>query len=320
MDPKRFLAPLDAEREAIRQLSEYGSEAELGAAVQRVGAAVDRVLRLLLREERAAPDAARLSAFSADLPTRDVVGALRGADTITMELAAGVVQLEDAAARARTGTIAASDADVAQDVVRRLMDVAVGAGGADLPADSVPEEQPGPRRRRRSGRTLMLAAVLIAAGGSFAWLALRESGPTGQAGVEAFAAGRLAEAEEIFRFRATGGAGTVSDWLYLGRIFRRTDRMEEAAAALRTAVDLDPEDPDVRRELGWLFMDLGRPSAAIEQFELAVETAPEESLNWIGLIRALQATGDPSAEEWLLRAPQDVRDRLTSERAGSDRR
>lgn len=306
-----MLAPLAAERESIRRLTEYESTAELGGAIDRVAAAVERVLRLMLHAERTAADPARLGALSADLPAEEVVAALRRADTITMELAGGIAQLRDAAGRARGGAVTAADADVARDVLRRLATAIAPAAAADL-------VRPGPRavapaipKAPRIGRPLMLAA-LLAFGGGYAWLALRPGSPDPEAGAEAFAAGRLEEAERIFRERTEAGSGTVTDRLFLGRILRRTGRFEEAAAALRTAVDADPADADVRRELGWLFMDLGRPAPAVEQFRQALEIDPDEPLNWTGLIRALRAAGDPSADEWLARSPGEVRARLGS--------
>jgi cytochrome c-type biogenesis protein CcmH/NrfG len=59
----------------------------------------------------------------------------------------------------------------------------------------------------------------------------------------------------------------------------------------------------VRRELGHLLLSLNRAPAAAEQYRMAVELDPEEPLNWVGLVQALQHAGDASAEEWLRRAP-----------------
>lgn len=306
-----MLAPLDAEREAIRGLTEYQSPAELGGAIDRVAAAVDRVLRLMLRAEPAAADPARLGALSAELPAEEVVAALRRADTITMELAGGIAQLREAAARARGGAVTAADADIARDVLRRLATLIATAAAAGPVRPEHRAVAPSVPRVPGIGRPLLLAALLAFAGG-YAWLALRPGSPDPQAGAEAFAAGRLEEAERIFRERTESGSGTVTDRLFLGRILRRTGRFEEAAAALRTAVDADPADADVRRELGWLFMDLGRPAPAVEQFRQALEIDPDDALNWNGLIRALRAAGDPSADEWLARSPGEVRSRLGS--------
>lgn len=314
MDPTRLSSPLDAERDAIRRLSEYTTADDLADAIRRVEPAIDRVLRLMLREDRSAPDDVRLTALSSETPAEEVVASLRRADTITMELAASLAQLRDAAGRARGGTVTAADADVARHVLREL---AAGRAAGALPAaatepsaaDPEPVMAPPPGR---GGRTLLIAAILVGVGGAAIWLARRGQAPSAEAGVAAFAAGRIPEAEQIFRARTEAGSGDVTDWLFLGRIYRRMGRYQEAGGALRTAVDADPADADVRRELGWLFMDLGRPASAADQFRLAVEQARDEPLNWIGLIRALRAAGDPSAADWLERAPAGVRSRLDS--------
>jgi len=160
--------------------------------------------------------------------------------------------------------------------------------------------------RGRTGRPLVfvLLAVLLACA---AWMVLRNG--AAENGVEAFRTGRLAEAERIFLDRSKDPAD-VTARLYLARIYRRDGRHEEAAAVLREAAEHAPDDADVRRELGYLFLDLRQPALAIEQFRRAREQAPEEPLNWIGLIRALRAVGNPEAEAWVRRAPPEVADAI----------
>jgi tetratricopeptide (TPR) repeat protein len=133
--------------------------------------------------------------------------------------------------------------------------------------------------------------------------------PTVSDGVRAFAEGRVVEAERIFARAAESGTN-VTALLYLGRIRRLDGRYDEAATALRAASAEAPDDGDVRRELGYLFLDLGRPGPAIEQFKRAQEIEPEEPLAWIGLIRALREAGDAEADEVLRRAPESVRSRM----------
>jgi Tfp pilus assembly protein PilF len=73
----------------------------------------------------------------------------------------------------------------------------------------------------------------------------------------------------------------------------------------------DEEDADVRRELGYLFLDLDSPEPAARQFQRAVEIDPDESLNWMLLVEALRRSGDAdAAAEWLRRAPPAAQDRL----------
>jgi Flp pilus assembly protein TadD len=160
-----------------------------------------------------------------------------------------------------------------------------------------------------------IAAIVLGLGVVLMWFAVRPTGSAVERGVAAFEAGRLEEAERWFRESADEGSQDPAVWLYLGRIHRRSGRWEAAAAALRTAVDLDPADADVRRELGYLFLDLSRPASAVEQFRRAQELAPDEPLGWIGLIRSLRAAGSAEADAWLSRAPAEVRSAL---RAGRD--
>jgi tetratricopeptide (TPR) repeat protein len=314
MEPERLRALLDAERDAVRGLSEYETAEELGVAIRRVSAAVERVFRLLLRAEPAAPDSARLAALSDELPVEEVVVALRRADTITMELAGVFAQLREAAGRARDGAVTAADGDLARSLLHMLEAVIPDPGrpAAQPPARVVTDGPP--VARRGSGRGLLYVAGAILVAGAV-WVALRDRSPGADAGVEAFAAGRLVEAEGVFRERVESGAAGVTDWLYLGRIQRRAGRHIDAAASLRTAADMAPEDDDVRRELGWLFLDLEQPGAAAGQFRQAVEIDSVEPDNWIGLIHALRAAGDPAAENWLARAPREARTRFA---AGTD--
>jgi len=126
------------------------------------------------------------------------------------------------------------------------------------------------------------------------------------AAVAAFRAGRLAEAEAGFRTVLERDPENVSALLYLARIHRRENRFDAAADRLREAAALAPEDADVRRELGHLFIQLGRTEEGIRQYRRAVELAPEQAANWLALIRALRAIDSPEADEWLRRAPPEV--------------
>jgi len=221
MEPERLRAPLDAERDAVRRLSEYETAADLGDALLRVNAAVEQVLRRMLRAEPAADDDARVAALSGALPVEDVVVALRRADTITMELAGMLAQLREAASRARGGAVRAVDGDLARSVVEAL--------DAAVPTRSVvhtpARDEPARKRAGRgaTGRVVLFAivAVLVVVAG---WIVLRDRAPDAATGVAAFAAGRMVEAEGVFRDRVERGAAGVTDWLYLGRIQRRGGR------------------------------------------------------------------------------------------------
>lgn len=125
-------------------------------------------------------------------------------------------------------------------------------------------------------------------------------------GAEAFAAGRLHEAEQLFEEVLRRTPDQVTARLYLARIHRRRREFPVAAEQLRAAVRSAPGDPHLRRELGYLFLDLGQPQAAVEQYRRALEAAPDDPRSWIGWIRALRMAGDPLADEVLHRAPAEV--------------
>lgn len=309
----RLLQPLAEERAAVETLTAYRTGTELAGALLRIRAAVDRVLRLLLRSDSGAPDEVRLRAMSADqLPFDDLIASLRRRDLITLELAGLVHGLEEAAARAHDGTARAADADTALAVVERLS----GELGSDaVPSDHGPERpmavdatgpEPVATREPRRGRQRYWVGVLAVAVALVAWLfGVRPRLQSARA-VQAFREGRWVEAERLFGERLAKSDDATS-MLYLARMYRMGERYEEAAEMLRRGAAVAPGDADIRRELGYLFLDLGRPESAVEQFRLAQELDPGESLNWIGLIRALTEAGSPEAEEWLRRAPADVR-------------
>jgi tetratricopeptide (TPR) repeat protein len=320
MDPSRTLRPLEEAKDSLGALTTYRSEAELADALIRVREAVDQSLRLLLRFATEAPDSARIAAFSPEqMPADELIGTLRRANLISLELAGQVHDLEAAASRAASGDVRAADADAARNAARNLMmevgsrrpDAGTLATGATV-AEATAEVVTAPHRvgepRRRAGLWGALAAAVLVIATVVLIFGRRDDGVS--AGIEAFREGRLAEAESIFRDAADRGSEDAGVWLYLGRIYRREGRREEAAEALRNAVRLNAEDADVRRELGYLFLDLGRPDPAVEQFMRAQELEPEDASAWIGLIRALRLAGRPDAEEWLARAPQAVRDRF----------
>jgi tetratricopeptide (TPR) repeat protein len=327
IDPDRVLQPLKEEEGAIGRLDTYTSPAELADAVVAVRDAVDRSLRLLLRNDPGAPDELRLKALSAkDLPHHELLPALRRRELISLALAGSIHGLEQAADRAVADAAEATDADAARRVVEALRrevgapsrDPAPPAFVREQPvldvADRAVHEVPPAREGRLFGRLVagglvaLLAVVAIL-------LVVRNRGPSATAqGVTAFATGDYVGAEGLFQSAVRADSGDVTALLYLGRIYRRDARFREAAAVLGSAADRAPDDPDVRRELGNLFMDLERPTVAAQQFDRARELAPANALNWIGLIRALRAAGDPQAEVWLERAPPEVRAALTSGR------
>lgn len=330
IDADRVLQPLRDEEAAIGRLETYQSPSELADAVVAVRDAVDRSLRLLLRNDAGAPDEVRLKALSSkDLPHDQLIPALRRRELISLALAGSIHSLEQAADRATADATTPADADIARRVADALRREVRGGTSAAGPAESsvplltrapgppsaspVPvHEVPPPGSRRFPLKPVAAGAVALAALVAI-FLAVRSAGPSATAlGVRAFAADDNDAAEAHFQAAVRADSGDITALLYLGRIYRRDGRFRESADVLGEAADRAPDDADVRRELGNLFMELDRPTAAAQQFDRARELAPENALNWIGLIRALRAAGDPQAEVWLARSPPEVRAALTS--------
>jgi tetratricopeptide (TPR) repeat protein len=324
-DRQRILQPLEEAQPSLERLEAYEDQEQLAASVDAVWRAVDRSLRLRLRLDPDARDEQRLHALSANvLATDAVIAALRERGRITLELAGMALDLGRAADRARSGRPRAADADLAQATAARLRSEIEDAPAEDAAAPAVvgpaagSEPVPGlapleedPAGRRRSRRLYLFAAAIFFLGGLVMLISVLRGPRHMEAGVAAFEAGQLEFAEREFRAAVERDGDNVTALVYLGRIYRRTGRAQEAADVLRAAAARAPEDSAVLRELGHLFMDLDRPSAAAEQFRRAVEVDEEEHANWIGLIHALRAAGDPAAEEWLRVAPAQVRAQMT---------
>lgn len=318
IDPSRVLQPLDEAEGAIRQLRDYHTSEQLADAVRAVWLAVERSLRLLLRSDRGAPDALRLAALSpADLPPDQLIQGLRDRGRISLELGGLTHELEQAALRAEVGRPYAADADVALGAVDRLRAEVHALGEAPVRAaahhtveDRALDEPAAPVPPPRRGRGLLVGVAVAVAALVLVFLIVgRLADGTADAmdqAVSAFRAGRLPDAEAGFRTVLERDPENVSALLYLARIHRRENRLDSAAGRLREAAALAPEDADVRRELGHLFLQLGRAEEGIRQYRRAVELEPEQAANWLALIRALQAVESPEADDWLRRAPPEV--------------
>lgn len=318
IDPERVLQPLSAAGAALDKLDSYATPEELASAIDETQRAVDRALRLLLRADERAPDELRLAALAPETPLDSVVVGLRQRDLITLELAGAVHELGQTAARVRSGSVHAHDADIGRRAVERLRYEVSAA--ADAPVRAVAHEAAGDMREpahevprsegARMSRSLVLGLVLVGITAlAAAWL-LTRSDQLAEA-ISAFEAGRMGIAEQDLELLVRDDSANVTAMLYLGRIQRTQGRYAEARAVLQTAAGLAPDDADVQRELGYLFLDLGAPRSAVTRFRLAQELEPESVAGWVGLVRALRAAGDPGAEEVLARAPPEARALLT---------
>ena len=326
------LRPIAEAADAIRRLDAYETSEELRQAVLAVVDAMDRALRIRLRDDPTAPEHDRLTALSRDtLPIADVVRSLRTRDLISIQAAGTVHEAMAAGARARESSHRTADADVVHTAVERLRaelnaeeaggmapdpapELASGtASAAPVPERAGTDAPSGHHARVGGGRWIRGVAVAIAATAllGIAWMFVRGGTGDMDSAVAAFRAGRLDSAAAGFERAVESRPGDVTARLFLARSYRRLERPAEAAMVLREAVELDPEDPDVRRELGHLFMELDRPATAVAQYERALEYDPESSLNWTALIRALRQMEDPRAEQLLRDAPAEVQAALS---------
>jgi tetratricopeptide (TPR) repeat protein len=339
--------PLDEARSSYERLQSYETPAELAEAVTAVWRAVERSLRLLVRADPEAPDELRLHVFTPATTSVDsVLTHLRRRDLVSLELAGMLHELERIVARIADGAVRAADGDAAARAFERLSrevdevaatlpatqdegdaaepvaagidrGVPVAAGALADPgrvAGRPPngEFTPSDADRRRTRRLMLFAGFVFLLGGVATLISvIRGPAALEDEAIAAFREEQFGIAERGFRIVLDRQPDNVNAMLYLGRIYRRQGRMNEASEILQAAVTRAPDDADVRRELGHLFNDLNRPAQAAEQFRRAVELDADEAANWIGLIQTLRAANDPAAEEWLQRAPANVRAALT---------
>ncbi|HEX9107898.1 MAG TPA: tetratricopeptide repeat protein [Longimicrobiales bacterium] len=322
IDAPRVLRPLSEAGDAIDRLVTYERPADLAGALEATWTALDRSLRLLLRSDTSMPEEHRLSALAPDeMPLPRLIEALRQRNLISMELAGRVHELAQAAQRAASGDVRASDADVARGAVtelRREVSAAaespvqeaahqvVATGAVEEP----PQPVPPPRRRPSILLGLVLLAVLALVATAL-YLAFGRGDPDAAA-VAAFKEGRLPVAEQGFRASLQKQPGDVVALLYLARIYRREGRLASADTMLAQAVHVAPDDPDVRRERGHLLMAAGKPGPAALEYERAVKAQPDEKLNWMALVQALRAANDPRVDQVIQRAPADIQPLLTA--------
>jgi tetratricopeptide (TPR) repeat protein len=332
MDRSAALQPLDEAAEPIRRLVEHQSTEELERAIQDVAAATERSLRAALGTDGSVPGDDLLAAPSPEAMRLDrVIQSLRARDLISLETAGSVHELTAAAQRAGAGELRPGDGELASRAVARLR-ADLSAAPSSAPEPVAPEPgtpEPGlaappppsaeGARARRSARQPPVAqgggrwvawmgaglAVLVLVG--LAWALAGGGDADYDAGMAAFRAARWDSAAVAFERVLENRPVDVTAMLYLSRAYRRQGRAQEAAGVLREAARVAPEDADVRRELGHLFMDLDQPTSAVQQYERAVEYDPGSAAAWAGLVRALQAVGDPRGERVLEEAPPEVR-------------
>ena len=315
METDRVLRPLQEAEPAIERLDTYDSPAALTEALRAIWHAVDRALRALLRSDASAPDSIRMTAMSPEQTSAEAVMLeLRRRELISLTLAGRIHELRQALDRGGSDGVRAADADNAREVVRRLREEVSGAAQTesahDAPGNDSMHAQSG--WTGPHGRPLVLAAVaavILVAG--VAAVVLFSGVSEMDRGIAAFGDDRPAVAEQHFRAVLQTDEENNTARLYLARILRRDGRHREAGELLQASAAHDAQDTGVRRELGYLFLDLDRPQSAARQFRQAVEIDADDPLNWVGMVQALALSGDSAgAAEWLRRAPAAAREMM----------
>ena len=326
IDAPRVLRPLSESGDAIDKLVTYERPAELAEALGVTWSAVERSLRLLLRSDPSVPESERLAALAPDdMPLAKLVEGLRQRNLISMELAGRVHELAQAAQRAASGDVRASDADVARTAVsdlRREVTTAadspiqeaahhaVATGAVEEPVQAV--SAPTARPRLVLGFLVLLVLGLVALE---IYLFSHRGGNDAEA-IAAFKQQQLGIAEQKFRQVVASKPDDIIALLYLARIYRREGRLASADTMLSEALHYAPDDPDVRRERGHLLMAAGQPTRAAVEYERAVRADPKARVNWIAWVQALRASNDPRVAEVIQRAPPDAQAELNATRPG----
>ncbi len=327
IDAPRVLRPLSESGDAIDKLVTYERPAELAEALEATWTAVERSLRLLLRSDASVPEPERLAALAPEeMPLAKLVESLRQRNLISMELAGRVHELAQAAQRAASGDVRASDADIARVAVtdlrhevtsavdspiQEVAHQAVATGAVEEPVQ--PVSAPTARPRLVLGLIVLVAIALV---GVVVWLVFRGGSDDAEA-IAAFQEQRMGVAEQKFRAAIASKPDDILALLYLGRIYRREGRLASADTMLSQALHFAPDDPDVRRERGHLLMAAGQPARAAVEYERAVRTDPKEKLNWIAWVQALRASNDPRVAEVIQRAPADAQAEINATRPGT---
>jgi tetratricopeptide (TPR) repeat protein len=318
----RALQAARPEVEALRRGP--GPSDDSRGLIMRVANAVDRSLRKMLRDDETADLSLRLKALAPDeLRTDAVLAELRRNERLPMDLAAGIHELLEARRRLERGG-EPNDADggravrVADLLAREIQRMGVPAAPApvspvrppDDSLDDVPEVYQ--RRARRAEvppiawiSAALVIALLVIAG---VWY-VGQRGPSQiDQGIALFQSGQYAEAAQYFFRHAQENPDELEPHLYLARIHRRMERPELAADALREAERIAPQDPAVHRELGFLLLETGQAEVAVRRFEYAIELDEESSEAWVGLVRALRASGrEAEVNRAISDAPAEVR-------------
>lgn len=100
--------------------------------------------------------------------------------------------------------------------------------------------------------------------------------------------------------------GEVRPYVFLGNHLRAQGQLEEAAALLKRAADLEPDNPTARANLGTTYEKMGRYDQAIALYEALVGQHPNQGEMRYNLGRTYQLAGqlEQAKAQYLLISPQ----------------
>ena len=131
-------------------------------------------------------------------------------------------------------------------------------------------------------------------------------------GVVAFGRANYAEAESFLRRAAELAPDYTSIYKNLSAALYKQGKVDEAAAALQDALEIEPQG-SIYTNLGTLQFFLGRYEASVASFERAIELGANDYLNWANLADAFRWTERPErAAEAYRRAIQLARRELAA--------
>ncbi|MGQ9566987.1 MAG: tetratricopeptide repeat protein [Anaerolineae bacterium] len=87
------------------------------------------------------------------------------------------------------------------------------------------------------------------------------------------AEGAIAVLEPVAR----GDRPSAEALFWLGNAYTQAGHLQEAEGAYRSALDLEPENPDLLSNLGYVLYQMQRPAEAVEQFEKAARLLPHDA-------------------------------------------
>jgi tetratricopeptide (TPR) repeat protein len=111
-----------------------------------------------------------------------------------------------------------------------------------------------------------------------------------------------AEAEYLRSIELGSGASNAQTYWRLGQVYRRTKQTQQALAALKRAVELEPKWFKMYVQLGAFYWSQGDLKQAVQQFETAVRLAPNEPEAHYALGTAYSNQGRRDKAETELRA------------------